>query len=46
MGLRLVLRLVGARVMKACECVLHVGQHGEVDLAFFIVQVKVNAEVA
>ena len=45
MGVRLVLRLVGERVMKACECVFHVCQHGEVDLAFFIVPVKVKAKV-
>ena len=45
-GVRLVLRLVWSRVMRTCECVLHVGQHGEVGLAFFIVPVKVNSEVA
>ena len=45
-GVRLVLRLVRERVMKTCECVLDVGQNGEVDLAFFIVPVEVNSEVA
>ena len=41
----MVLQLLGARLMKACECVLHVGQHGEADLAFYIVPVKVNSKV-
>ena len=46
MGAKLELRLVGERVMKACECVLHILQHGEVDLMFFKMPFKVKAEVA
>ena len=42
----MVLRLLWLGVVEVLEGILHVAQHGEVDLADFIVPVEVEAKVA